>query len=167
MWQIWHHQHLEVKNIRQVICQKFVGEVSLKEKSFNTHLLQIYFSELKEKNPNSMQGAWAGGRGKYQPAHFPSERLSQHEDPNAGWKPLPSYKWVKLLHNLCCKLCEERATRLLNMVTASTSMYSAEEGDCSSPVMICPFFGILLLATKQTRTNLLNTLKQNKIKFSF
>lgn len=64
MWQVWDHQHLGVKNIRQVMISYVINLWGsfIKKKTFNTHLLQGYFSELKEKNPNSMQGTWAGGK---------------------------------------------------------------------------------------------------------
>lgn len=132
----------------------------MREKSFNTHLLQGYFSDLTEKIPTLCKGH--GREDTNQPVFHQRDCLkikSQVLDedpflPTSGWSGyITQVIWGKRYH------------AIKQMVTASTSMYSAEKEDCHSPFRICPFFGTLLLALRIKR-NVLNSLKQNKIKFS-
>lgn len=80
------------KNIRQVIVSYDINLWGsfIKEKSFNTHLLQGYFSELKEKNPNSMQGAW----GRRIPASPFSIRETVSKWSIKCWMSTPSFPQV-------------------------------------------------------------------------
>lgn len=161
VWQVWNHQHLGVKSIRQLIISYVINlwDHFVKQKGFSTHLLHSSLSKLKEKNPNCMQGA------RYQPAHFPSEGLSKMKTQMLDENPfLPTCGWSGYI--ICVASCVRKELQAIRqMVAASISVYSIEEEDCSSPFRICPFFGMLLMASR-VRRNILNTLKQNEIKFS-
>lgn len=99
------------KNIRRVIVSYVINLWGsfIKEKSFNTHLLSRLLLRVKGKK-SQLYARGMGEEDTSQPIFHQRDCLKMKYQMLDEHPFLPTGEWSA---NICCKLCEERATKLL------------------------------------------------------